>query len=77
VRVGDSAVYPLLLPQMFMNRSYVAAVSGISDDAPRLEGLFDSAANELDENFAPLPAEVTRQNIERVARSYVDASVAR
>jgi predicted amino acid racemase len=77
VRVGDSAVYPLLLPQMFMNRSYVAAVSGISEDAPRLEGLFDSAANELDENFAPLPVEVTRQNIERVARSYVEGSVTR
>jgi predicted amino acid racemase len=68
--IGATAVYPLLLPQIFMNRSYVAAVSGISRGEPRVEGLFDSATNELDEDFAPIPSEQTRQRIERVARSY-------
>jgi predicted amino acid racemase len=69
-QVGATAVYPLLLPQIFMNRSYVAAVSGISRGAPQLEGLFDSATNELDENFVPIPAQETRERIERVSRSY-------
>jgi predicted amino acid racemase len=69
-RIGDTAIFPLLLPQIFMNRAYVAAVSGISRDEPRLEGLFDSATNELDADFSPiLPAE-TRAKAQRVARSY-------
>lgn len=70
-KVGDTAVYPLLLPQIFMNRSYVAAVSGIARNEPRLEGLFDTGCNELDENFEPLPPAETKARIERVARSYV------
>ncbi|MET7970493.1 alanine racemase [Micromonospora sp. NPDC005305] len=76
-QIGDTAVYPLLLPQMFMNRSYVAAVSGISRDEPKVEGLFDSASNELDENFVPLPPQETRARIERVARSYTTGSDSR
>ncbi len=35
-----SSVYAMPLPQMFVNRCYVAAVSGISKDQPKLEGLF-------------------------------------
>jgi predicted amino acid racemase len=73
-RIGDTVVYALPLPQIFVNRSYVAAVSGISKDQPKLEGLFDSACNELDENFEPIPAPVTRARVERVAQSYVRAA---
>jgi hypothetical protein len=70
-RIGDTAVFPLLLPQIFMNRAYVAVVSGISRGEPRLEGLFDSATNELDADFSPISAVETRANAERVARSYL------
>jgi predicted amino acid racemase len=70
-RIGDTVVYALPLPQIFVNRCYVAAVSGISRGQPKLEGLFDSACNELDENFEPIPAPITRARIERVAQSYV------
>lgn len=78
-RIGDTVVYPLVLPQIFMNRAYVAAVSGISRGAPRLEGLFDSAANQLDADFCPIPAADTRAQGERLggryARTTSDASV--
>jgi predicted amino acid racemase len=69
-RIGDTAVYPLLLPQIFMNRCYVAAVSGISSGAPKLEGLFDNACNELDEDFAPIPASETRKRLAAVRAAY-------
>jgi predicted amino acid racemase len=71
-RIGDSVVYPLLLPQIFMNRAYVAAVSGIARGVPKLEGLFDSATNELDANFAPIDPSVTQTKAARLARSYVE-----
>lgn len=68
--VGDTVVYALPLPQIFVNRSYVAAVGGISRGKPKLEGVFDSACNELDEGLVPIPAAETRARIERVARTY-------
>ncbi len=74
--IGATAVFPLVLPQMFMNRCYVAAVSGISTSQPKLEGLFDSAANELDRNFEPIAPDATRIRIDRVARSYAHAASA-
>jgi predicted amino acid racemase len=69
-RIGDTAVYPLLLPQIFMNRAYVAAVSGISTGRPRVEGLFDSATNELDADFSPIAPLETRTRAEALAAQY-------
>jgi predicted amino acid racemase len=68
--IGATAVFPLVLPQMFMNRCYVAAVSGISKNQPKVEGLFDSATNELTQDFEPVPPHETRVRVERVSRSY-------
>lgn len=68
--IGATAVFPLVLPQMFMNRCYVAAVSGVSRSQPKVEGLFDSAANELDDNFETLPPAVTRIRAHRIAESF-------
>jgi len=70
-RIGDTVVCPLLLPQPFMNRAYVAAVSGISRRKPKQEGLFDSATNELDADFSPVARAATRMKGERVAGSYI------
>jgi predicted amino acid racemase len=68
-KVGETVIYALPLPQIFVNRSYVAAVSGIASGRPKLEGLFDSACNELDGDLAPIPAAETRRRIERFART--------
>jgi predicted amino acid racemase len=68
--IGDTAVYPLLLPQIFMNRCYVAAVSGVSRGKPKLEGLFDCAGNELDERFEPVPTAESRRRLAAVRSAY-------
>jgi len=46
-RVGDTAVYAIGGPQMYVTRCYVAAVTGIADRQPVLAGLFDCAANDV------------------------------
>jgi hypothetical protein len=45
-------------------------LSGVSRGEPKLEGLFDSATNELDADFSPIPPAETRTKAERLARSY-------
>jgi predicted amino acid racemase len=74
-RIGDSAIYPLLLPQVFMNRCYVAAVSGIASGNPKLEGLFDTGCNELDGDLQPIPAAETRKRLAAVGATYAARSV--
>jgi len=64
-KVGDTALY-MLRAQFFVNRCYVAVVTGISRGEPRLEAIFDSAANALGPDFAPLPAEHVKEDVERV-----------
>jgi predicted amino acid racemase len=61
-RVGDTAVFALH-PQYFVNRAYVAAVSGVSEGKPRLEGIFDSATSALDDRLEPL---VTSEVVGRI-----------
>jgi predicted amino acid racemase len=65
--VGDTAVFALRA-QLYGNRAPVAIVSGISSGEPRVDGLFDSAANALDENFEPIPPRIV---IERMRESVV------
>jgi predicted amino acid racemase len=75
IEIGDTAVYALH-PQFFVTRAYVTAVSGISEGAPRVEGIFDCATNALDENFQQIPqAEINRRVDDFVAsrRSAVTA----
>jgi predicted amino acid racemase len=64
-KVGDSAIYALRA-QFFVNRAYVAIVTGISQGEPKLEALFDSAANALDENFEPIPVAQVIEDVNRV-----------
>jgi predicted amino acid racemase len=75
-KVGDTAIYALRA-QFFVNRCYVAIVSGVSSGEPKLERLFDSAGNALDENFAPVPpAQVIKEIDELVAARYTREGVA-
>jgi hypothetical protein len=67
VKSVDQAV--LVLPQMFMNRGYVATVSGISKNLPKPQGLFDSPTNELTQDFEPVRPHESRARMERVAQS--------
>jgi predicted amino acid racemase/ketosteroid isomerase-like protein len=69
-RVGDSAVFALR-SQLYGNRAPVAIVSGIADGEPRVEALFDSACNALDERYEPLPTAVVRERVQEcVTRRY-------
>lgn len=64
-KVGDTAIYALRA-QFFVNRAYVAIVSGIASGEPKLEGLFDSAANALNGDFDVVPTQQVVENIEHV-----------
>lgn len=66
-QVGDTAIYALH-PQYFVNRAYVAAVSGVSRGTPQLRGLFDWAATELDEQLAPVAAAETAAACRELSR---------
>ena len=74
-KVGDTALYALH-PQYFVNRAYVGVVSGVSRGTPKLEGLFDSACNELDEKFRPLPPGTTVERMNRLVQERYAPAVA-
>jgi predicted amino acid racemase len=65
-KVGDSAVFAFRA-QLYGNRAPVAVVSGIGSGEPKVEGLFDSAANALDENFNPIPTEALVYQLDEYA----------
>ncbi len=62
-RVGDTAVYAIEGPQIYVTRCYVAAVTGIAAGTPVVAGLFDCATNELDDRFQPVGIEETRRRV--------------
>jgi predicted amino acid racemase len=64
--VGDTAVYAVGGPQMYVTRCYVAAVTGIGHGHPVVAGLFDCAANELDDRFQPVGIDETRRRVAAV-----------
>lgn len=67
--VGDTLLFTHL-PQVIMERCYVAAVSGISTQRPIVEALLDSEGTVLDENRNPLSLEEARASVERVRQTY-------
>jgi predicted amino acid racemase len=69
VRVGDSVVMGFYT-QMQMNRSYVAAVSGIAAGEPRVEGLFDVGTNLIDISGAQVPLNDAIARVRDVAARY-------
>jgi predicted amino acid racemase len=64
--VGDTAVYAIEGPQMYVTRCYIAAVTGIAENKPVVAGLFDCAANELDDRFQPIEIAETRRRVASV-----------
>jgi|SRR5579872_2664125 len=58
LNVGDTAVYGFRA-QMFVTRSQIAVVSGISENKPKLVGLFDHANNLIDRHSHLLGEEKT------------------
>jgi hypothetical protein len=71
-QVGDTLLFAHL-PQVIMERCYVAAVSGISNQRPVVEALLDSEGTILDGDRNPLPLDDARASVDRVARRYQDA----
>ena len=67
-KIGDSAVFALRA-QLYGNRAPVAIVSGISSGEPRVEALFDSACNALDENYDPIPPKLVVEHLEDCVRT--------
>jgi predicted amino acid racemase len=72
-RVGDTAVLGFYT-QMQMNRSFVAAVSGISLGQPQVEGIFDVGVNLLDDLGQPYPVSETTARIAEVAARHADTA---
>jgi predicted amino acid racemase len=68
-KFGDTVLF-CHLTQAFVERGYVAAVSGVSAGKPELRGLFDNATSMLDEDFNPVPLADALASIERVSRDY-------
>jgi predicted amino acid racemase len=67
--VGDTLLF-VHLPQVIMERCYVAAVSGISKQRPTVEALLDSEGTVLDTDRNPLSPDDARASVERVRRKY-------
>jgi hypothetical protein len=67
--VGDTLLF-VHLPQVILERCYVAAVSGISSQSPVVEALLDSEGTVLDSNRNPLALDDARASVERVRRKY-------
>jgi predicted amino acid racemase len=67
--VGDTLLF-VHLPQVIMERCYVAAVSGISKQRPIVEALIDSFGTVLDDDRNPLPPDDARASVERVRLKY-------
>lgn len=67
--VGDTVIFGFR-SQIFYTRAYVAAVSGISDGKPVVQGLFDAACNMLDSNYNVIPVNEVSKKIEAVLEIY-------
>jgi predicted amino acid racemase len=67
--VGDTLLF-VHLPQVILERCYVAAVSGISKRRPIVEALLDSEGSVLDGDRNPLSVDDARASVERVRRKY-------
>jgi len=52
--VGDTAAYGFITPQVFVTRGWNAVVEGISENRPRLLGIFDQGGNIVDSHGRPL-----------------------
>jgi predicted amino acid racemase len=74
-RVGDTLLFAHL-PQVIMERCYVAAVSGVSTGKPIVEALLDSEATILDAERNPLSLEDSRASVKRVGNAYAARRVA-
>ena len=72
-RVGDTALFALH-PQFFVNRAYVAAVSGVGRRSPQLEGLFDASCNALDAEMLPVAPQDVRRDVAAVVAAYQRAA---
>lgn len=68
-KTGDTLLF-VHLPQVIMERCYVAAVSGISTGRPVLEALLDSEGTVLDRDRNPMSLADARASVERVRRKY-------
>jgi predicted amino acid racemase len=70
-RVGETLLF-VHLPQVIMERCYVAAVSGISTSTPIVEALLDSEGTLLDADRNPVSLDHARASVERVRRKYIE-----
>lgn len=70
--IGDTLLF-VHLPQVIMERCYVAAVSGISRQAPIVEALLDSEGTVLDGDRNPVSLDEACASVERVRRKYASA----
>lgn len=69
--IGDTALL-FYRTQMQMTRSYIALVSGLSEQREgKLHYLFDHASTALDEHFKPVDPGKVRQDIDAISRTQI------
>ncbi|MDA4137146.1 MAG: alanine racemase [Thaumarchaeota archaeon] len=64
--VGDTVAYGFITPQVFVSRSWNAVVEGISENDPRLLGVFDQGGHLVDSKGRPLGERAAIEILEKV-----------
>jgi hypothetical protein len=64
--VGDTVAYGFITPQVFVSRGWNAVVEGISDNNPRLLGVFDQGGHLVDSKGRPLGEKAVEDILQKV-----------
>jgi hypothetical protein len=64
--VGDTVAYGFITPQVFISRSWNAVVEGISENDPRLLGVFDQGGSLVDSKGRPLGESAVQEILKKV-----------
>jgi predicted amino acid racemase len=67
--VGDTVIFGFRA-QAFVTRAHTAAVSGISEGKPVMEGIFDHAGHMLNKDYNPIPIKDVISKIDNAVKRY-------
>ncbi|MDA4113211.1 MAG: alanine racemase [Thaumarchaeota archaeon] len=65
-QVGDTVAYGFITPQVFVSRGWNAVVEGISENNPRLLGVYDQGGHLVDSKGRPLGEKAAEEILEKV-----------
>jgi predicted amino acid racemase len=68
-QIGDTVIFGFR-QQAFVTRAHTAAISGISEGNPVLEGVFDSMCSMMDKDYNPVPVQEVISKINETLKRY-------